>query len=497
VLRPFALIAATAAVLAVCPAVAGAAPAAGLTAGGELAIFDTAAPATILARRPITGLQAGESIVAIDARPATGGLYGLGIRGSGPDRGRIFTIDPGTGAATPVGAAPFSTTLPDLASYGFDFDPVRDQIRVVDSSDDNLRVNPDTGLLIATDTHLTGSNSVTAIAYDTNRPGAADTTLFGYARSPNKLVRIGDPYGSPGSPDNGQVATFGASGVTFASSKIGFDIAPDGSGYVSGSASAGAFALYRVNFTTATLGAIASFPEEIDDVAVLGRSAFALDGTTLAVSEHAGSATVSVIRSGNVSGTQTVDYATGDGSAGAADYTPAAGTLTFAPGVTTQTFSVPIANDADSEPAETVRVTLSQPSLLGELGAPAAADLTIFDDDLAFPTADVTPPALLLSVPTTRSVRKLRAGLRGSFSCSEACIAVFDLRFASRPLGRVNRTLTSAGVGSFRVRLTGSGLRALRRKLKHRKSTTVLLRSAAADGAGNVRRTSARVTVKR
>jgi hypothetical protein len=496
VMRPLTALAGIVAALALWPSAANAMPAAGITATGDLAIFDTTAPATILGRHPITGLQPGEIIVAIDARPATGGLYGLAISGAGPDSGRIYTLDPGTGAAAPVGTAPFSTTLPHGASYGFDFSPVADRIRIVSSSDTNLRVNPDTGALMATDTPLSGSNGVSAIAYDSNSPGAADTTLFGYARTPNKLVRIGDYYGSPASPNGGQVSAFGASGVTFVSPRVGFDIAPDGSGFVSGNPAGSTYALYRVNFANATLGLIANFPEEVDDVAILQRSSFQLDGSSIAVAEDAGTATVTVIRSGNASGTQTVAYSTSDGSAGVDDYTAASGTLTFGPGVTRQTFAVPVVNDGVDEPPETVNLALSSPSLVASLGSPAAGTLTILDDDPPFGGA-AGGPQILLSLPTQRSVRKLKAGLRGSFSCSEACLAVFDLRYGSRELGRVNASLPAAGVGSFRVKVGSSGIKALRRRLKHHRSAQVVLKSAAANAGGKVRRTSARVTVTR
>ena len=46
-------------------------------AGNILLSFDSATPLT-QSQVPITGLQAGESILGIDLRPATGQLYALG-----------------------------------------------------------------------------------------------------------------------------------------------------------------------------------------------------------------------------------------------------------------------------------------------------------------------------------------------------------------------------------------------------------------------------------
>src|SRR5581483_9516239 len=104
----------------------------------------------------------GQSLAAIDFRTETGGLYGM-VFNAATKTGQIYTIDPTTAAATAVGN-PFSTTLAGTA-FGMDFDPVADQIRIVDNANENLRVNPDTGALISADTALT-SGEIVALAYD-------------------------------------------------------------------------------------------------------------------------------------------------------------------------------------------------------------------------------------------------------------------------------------------------------------------------------------------
>src|SRR5688572_2639339 len=48
---------------------------------------------------PVTGMQPAETLRSIDQRPATGQLYGIG------STGRVYVINPSTGAATQVGAA--------------------------------------------------------------------------------------------------------------------------------------------------------------------------------------------------------------------------------------------------------------------------------------------------------------------------------------------------------------------------------------------------------
>src|SRR5262249_31358318 len=59
----------------------------GVDAANNLVRFSTASPGTIVSSTPITGLQAGETILAIDFRPANNTLYGLG------STSRIYAIN--------------------------------------------------------------------------------------------------------------------------------------------------------------------------------------------------------------------------------------------------------------------------------------------------------------------------------------------------------------------------------------------------------------------
>src|SRR5262245_34733557 len=60
--------------------------------GNQLLRFDSDTPSVLLGSATITGLQggAGETIVGIDVRPATGVLYGLSNEGG---IGRLYTIN--------------------------------------------------------------------------------------------------------------------------------------------------------------------------------------------------------------------------------------------------------------------------------------------------------------------------------------------------------------------------------------------------------------------
>src|SRR5207248_2811742 len=72
------------------------------------------------------------------------------------------------------------------------------------------------------------------------------------------------------------------------------------------------------------------------------------------------------------------------------DYTAASGTLSWAAGDTVaKTFTISITNDAVYESSETVKLTLSSPTGGASLGSPAAATLTIVNDDPPPATGEV------------------------------------------------------------------------------------------------------------
>jgi hypothetical protein len=218
----------------------------GVTTTNNLLTFDSATPGTA-SSVAITGLQAGESVLAIDLRPANGQLYALG------STSRLYTINPATGAATQVGSGPFSPALVGT-SFGFDFNPVVDRIRVVSDADQNFRLNPDTGTVVATDTNLAfatgdlnqGVNpNVVAVAYTNNFAGSTVTTLFGIDSNLDIAVIQGSPDGTPVSPNTGQLFSALPLGVNTGDA-VGFDFG-GGMGFVSLTPPTGAAsALYTV-----------------------------------------------------------------------------------------------------------------------------------------------------------------------------------------------------------------------------------------------------------
>jgi len=121
-----------------------------------------------------------------------------------------------------------------------------------------------------------------------------------------------------------------------------------------------------------------------------------ITATSVNINETGGNAQVEIKLNAAATVVVSVKYATSNGTATAGnDYTATNGTVTFAIGETSKTISVPIINDADPEPTETLTVTFSDPvnaALLGE-----TATINIADDDLA----DNTPPVLTGPGPST------------------------------------------------------------------------------------------------
>jgi hypothetical protein len=113
-----------------------------------------------------------------------------------------------------------------------------------------------------------------------------------------------------------------------------------------------------------------------------GASQLQLSATTYNVQENAGSVTITVTRTGDTSGTVSVQYATSDGLAAAGvDYTAASGTLTFTPGDTSETFTVPLLDDGQIEGTETVNLALSSPTAGATLVGEAAQAVMVIRDN--------------------------------------------------------------------------------------------------------------------
>ena len=174
--------------------------------GQRLINFDSATPGNLQSVLAITGLQPNEKLIGIDFRISASGINQNALYGVG-NFGRIYTLNPNTGAATFVATITdgLNPILLNGTEFGFDFSPQADQLRVVSDLDQNLRINVDTGLTVADTALNPGNPNVTHLAYDRSDQHAGTlTTLFGIDTLANQLVRIGGVDGTP-SPNGGTV----------------------------------------------------------------------------------------------------------------------------------------------------------------------------------------------------------------------------------------------------------------------------------------------------
>ncbi len=185
-----------------------------LTTVGTMISFDTETPAVVRSQVTLSGLAMGQVIVGMDFRPATGDLMGLGYNATTMEYS-LYNINVTNGLCTPVNATPFMLNLGTGAQVGFDFNPTVDRIRVVAANNVNVRLNPNTGSVAATDMNLTfaatdvnaGVNaSVGGAAYTNSFLGATTTQLFVTDDSLNVLC-LQTP------PNDGVLNTIGSLGI--------------------------------------------------------------------------------------------------------------------------------------------------------------------------------------------------------------------------------------------------------------------------------------------
>ena len=187
-----------------------------LTGAFSLATFQLATPGTFTATVAITGLAAGQDLVGIDIRPATGQLFTLGYNdGATTNNAQLYSLST-TGALTAVGSVLTLSLGSDATRVGFDFNPTVDRIRVTAVNGANYRLNPANGTIANTDTNLayaTGDANagqtpgVASSAYTNSYNGSTTTTLYDLDEAASRLVRQ-DP------PNNGTLNTVGALGVS-------------------------------------------------------------------------------------------------------------------------------------------------------------------------------------------------------------------------------------------------------------------------------------------
>ena len=227
----------------------------GLTNTNRIVSFERSTPQTFRTNVPVTGLNSGESVVAIDTRPSDGLLYGL------TNRSRLVTIDPTTGTATArstltADAADTTNRFTALSgtTFGIDFNPVVDRLRILSDAGENLRVNVDSGAT-TTDTQLNpGTPAVLDGAYTFNFNGSTTTTLFVVDTASDKLFQQVPP-------NDGTLVEVGTLG-TDAGSVGGFEIIGsnvDAFAVLKPSGGAAAASLFRIDLRSGAATKVGDF----------------------------------------------------------------------------------------------------------------------------------------------------------------------------------------------------------------------------------------------
>jgi hypothetical protein len=242
-------------------ATAGAEPIVGLTTGNLLVGFDSSTPGSTTTPLPISGLQLDESVLGIDIRPLNGLLYGV------TNQNRLYVINQATGVATQVGSDGAFALIG--TSFGIDFNPTVDRLRVVSNADQNLRLNPTNGTLTAIDGNLNpGDPNVVGAAYINNFAGAPATTLYDIDSVADTLL-IQNP------PNNGTLAPVGAGLGVDVSDVLGFDISGlTGMAFASSFFESNPSLFYTINLTTGTATLVGQIGSQlaIADVAAQPRA---------------------------------------------------------------------------------------------------------------------------------------------------------------------------------------------------------------------------------
>jgi hypothetical protein len=214
-----------------------------VTDGNALVTLHSDSPGAVRASLPLTGLQEGEQVLALDVRPKSGQLYVLG------STSRVYVVNAASGAAHALGNA-FSPALAG-GNFGLDVDPVADRIRLTSDGRQNLRLNPDDGQVAGQDGNL---------AYADGDPGAGTTPSFAAtAYQPDGKVFVidtaRDVLTTTTSANDGKVTTIGPLGVDLAE-PVTFDIASDGRAWVAGRVpGGGGSVLFLADLASGKLGA--------------------------------------------------------------------------------------------------------------------------------------------------------------------------------------------------------------------------------------------------
>ena len=228
-----------------------------LADGITLDKFSTSSPSYVKKSVQVSGLQTGEKLLAIDFRPATGQLYGVG------SLSRIYVINLSTGVARMINTTPFTPAI-NGTIVGFDFNPTVDRIRLITNNGQNLRLIPETGAVAAVDGNININGQagpmLAAAAYENSVAGAVTTTLYSIDLVSKKLYRNNPP-------NAGTLEEVGSLGLNI-SGEGGYDIDGKSNTGLAVFKVNGQTTLFSVNDETAATTVLATYSKNYSAIAI-------------------------------------------------------------------------------------------------------------------------------------------------------------------------------------------------------------------------------------
>lgn len=220
---------------------------------------------SVLRERDVRGLVGDTKLIGIDFRPADKQYYGVG------DQGGVYTVNRGSVRVVKVSqlSVPLSGT-----SFGVDFNPAADRLRVVSDTGQNLRHDVAGGVTTVdgtlTYTPPAAATGITAAAYTNNDNDASTgTTLFDIDTALDQVVQQVPA-------NNGTLVVSGKLGRDVGS-VAGFDIysarskgkTVSNTGYaVLRSPGAALSSLYKVDLLSGSLTKIGTSTQNVADIAI-------------------------------------------------------------------------------------------------------------------------------------------------------------------------------------------------------------------------------------
>lgn len=237
----------------------------GLTEQGKLVCFNERWPDRAKKLGQVVGFQGSDSVlVGIDFRVQDGLLYGVG------NGGGVYTLDTQTAVLTFVN----QLTVPLAgASFGVDFNPAADRLRIVSDTGQNLRHNVNPGGVTIADTPLsytppTAATGVVGAGYTNNDLDAATATTLFDVDSALDQIAIQSPANS------GMLAATGKLGAD-TKVDVGFDVYSElRNGVTSSNRGFASLCVndvagfYAVNLLTGRAKPLGTFDDVVVDIAV-------------------------------------------------------------------------------------------------------------------------------------------------------------------------------------------------------------------------------------